>query len=200
MLRSIVLSFSVLLLAGPAAAMSFGLSCLSGGGKKCALGESQLSLEVVESGGGIAVILRNVGDGKLTASNLYLDDDAGVLGDITATFGGSTQSWGANSNPKNLPKGKAIGFIADLEAGAAKPASKNGVTPGQQVVIDIGFLGDATYQDVLDALASGELRIGVKASKSFVNVPSGIVVPEPSALALLGLAAGGALALRRRAS
>jgi PEP-CTERM motif len=198
MLRWLVCLVSVLMLAGPASAMTFEFGCITGKAKKCATGENQLSVEVTQVGDDVQFVLRNQGSGKLTATNLYVEDNAGVLGEVSDILGSSGVGFYEGGKPGNLPNGKKIGFVADLVASASKASPKNGVGPGDEVSLLISLLGDNTVSDVLDAMANGDLRFGVKASKSFINVPSGVVVPEPTTLALLGLGLGGLLVAGRQ--
>ena len=82
-------------------------------------------------------------------------------------------------------------------AEAAPPAPKKGVNPGESLGVIFTLKDNGTLEDVVDELATGELRIGIHVinfdsggSESFVNVP------EPATLLLLTLGAG--LVRRRR--
>jgi hypothetical protein len=74
-----------------------------------------------------------------------------------------------------------------------------GVGPGESVTITFDLMAGGTYQDVIDELNDGTLRIGIHVvgfesggSESFVHVP------EPATASLLGMAATGLLLRRRR--
>jgi hypothetical protein len=77
--------------------------------------------------------------------------------------------------------------------------SQNAVRPGEWVAINFMLQGGQTFADVISELGDGTLRIGIHViafgsggSESFINVP------EPGPASLLGFAALGLLALRRR--
>ena len=72
----------------------------------------------------------------------------------------------------------------------------NSVNAGEWVQITFDLLDDNMFEDVIVYLDAGDLRIGVH----LIALPDGlsesaILVPEPSAVLLLGL---GAVMLRRR--
>jgi hypothetical protein len=109
--------------------------------------------------------------------------------------------------PTNLPSGSnadpdfvvTSGFLAQ----AGNPSPTKGVGPGEEVTIIYELQGAQTFQDVLDELADGTLRIGMHvtafsngASESFVNN----AIPEPTTLTLLLFGTAGVLiGARRRA-
>jgi hypothetical protein len=200
MLRSLLLSLAAAFLAAsPAAAVSFGFECVTGNAKKCATGEAQLGLDVQDAGSGqVSFVLTNSGGGKLTATNLYVDDDSGALDDLASVLDGLGVEFEPGGNPTNLKGGKKIGFLANFAATAVKPGSEFGMKPGDVVTLLFDLSDGATFQDVIDAIEAGDLRIGLSASKGFVNVSEGGSVPEPATLALLALGAGAVWAARRR--
>ena len=194
MLRPLFLALAVgLLSAGPASATSVSFSCLSNS-SQCEIGEAQLSVVVSSlAAGQVSFLLRNQGSESLTASQVFFDEDTGLLlGDLLSVLDGTGVAFVEGGNPDNLKGGKKIGFDADAFASATKPSKENGVDPGEQVLITFALAGTHTLEDVLAALEDESLRIGVNAKKAYITTATG--VPEPGALWLLalGVAAWGA--------
>jgi hypothetical protein len=175
--------------------VSFG--CLSSS-SKCAVGEAQLSVEVLAAAPGqVSFRLRNQGGEPLTASQLFFDDVAGVLGDLLSVVDGVGVVFLEGGKPDDLKGGKKIGFEADAFVSAAKPAKDNGVNPGEDVLVLFALAGTNTFEDVIAALESEGLRIGVNAKKAFVTTGT---VPEPGVLSLLALGLGAVVWSARRRS
>jgi len=180
-----------LLSAGPASATSVGFECVSDS-NKCATGEAQLSLTVSSPvAGRVAFLLGNEGGEELSAAQLFFDDNAGVLAALLSVVDSPGVNFEPGGKPDKLKGGNKIDFEADAFASAVKPAKDNGVDPGEGVVVTFALAPGKTLQDVLDALGSGDLRVGTNAKKGFVTVP------EPAALSLLALGVI-LLGLRRR--
>jgi len=196
MQRPLLLALVVAFLsAGPASATSVSFECLSSS-SKCAVGEDQLSVEVLAAAPGqVSFRLSNEGDEPLTASQVFFDDVAGVLGDLLSVLAGTGVDFAAGGKPDNLKGGQKIDFEADAFASATKPAKENGVNPGEDVLIVFALAGTHTFEDVIAALESASLRVGVNAKKAYVTTAS---VPEPGTLCLLAL--GGAVWASRRRS
>jgi hypothetical protein len=80
------------------------------------------------------------------------------------------------------------------------------VNPGEYLAVLFSLQTGMTYQDVVNALNSEDLRIGIHVqgfanggSESFINDPGAPApVPEPSTLALVGAGMIGIAALRRK--
>lgn len=146
---------------------------------------AQLSVDISDSAGRVLFKFNNAGPIASRISEVYWDDDVGLLSngpDVDAT----TTSVGVDlsdspANPANLPSGGTVSFTADHSSGR-RMAAANGVDPSEMA----GFLFDGNLSDVLNALDNGGLRIGMHVisigtganSESFVNIP------EPTALAL----------------
>jgi hypothetical protein len=162
------------------------------------VGEDQLSVEVLAAAPGqVSFRLLNEGDEPLTASQLFFDDVAGVLGDLLSVVDGVGVVFLEGGKPDDLKGGKKIGFEADDFVSAAKPAKDNGVNPGEDVLVLFALAGTNTFEDVIAALESEGLRIGVNAKKAFVTTGT---VPEPGVLSLLALGLGAAVWSARRRS
>lgn len=139
-------------------------------------------------------------------AGIYFDDGT-LLGiaDITSSPG---VSFSLSKKPKNLPSGNTLEppFVATVEfsIGSDPPVSKNGINPAdpgdpaEWLRITFDLKNNGPFQDVLDELKNGTLRIGMHiiglpdgSSESAVNH-----VPEPATIALLGL--GSLILLRRK--
>jgi len=184
----------------PAEAVTLGFGCITNNlAGDCAIGEAQLTVDVLDLGGGIVRFhFKNLGPEASVISEIYFDD--GALLAIAAVVDGPGVDFEQDANPPNLPGGQNVsppfqvteGFLAQ----SVPAPSMNGAGPLEWVAIDFTLQGAQTYADVLDDLDTGALRIGVHViaygsggSESFVNVP------EPG-VALLGLCGFiGALAL-----
>jgi hypothetical protein len=169
-----------------------------------AIGEAQLSVEILDEGSNqVQFLFSNSGPAASSITDVYFDD--GSLLGIATILNEPGVSFSAVASPPNLPGANnasppfvtTAGFSADSDP----PVQPYGVNPGEQLGITFDLQNLRFYDDVLDELASGALRIGLHVqgfssggSESFVNNPS--VVPTPSAL-LLG-SIGFVLALRLR--
>ena len=185
---------ALLALATASPAFAIGFGCISNNNAgDCAAGAAQLSFDVTDAGGGLVLFtFNNAGPAASSIAQVYFDD--GVLQTLDSIVNPAGVAFSAGANPANLPAGNNASppFVATFSAGADNPAPTNGVNPGESVGIRFSLQPGASFADVLDALDNGSLRVGIHVqafasggSESFVNVP----VPEPGALALLGVAA-----------
>jgi hypothetical protein len=191
--------------AASATTVSFSFSCIAGdGGGECAIPIDQLSLDVTDLGGGEVsfTITNNDGEPSFVAG-VYFEDEADVLDDLASVVDGSGVDFEEGGAPPDLPSGTVEGFDADWAVTAQSPAHNNGAQPGESVTIVFELESGVSFDDLIEAMTSGDLRVGVHApafddrgNKSFL-ANTEAVVPEPGALALL-LAGLGAFALRRR--
>ena len=147
--------------------MSF--ECLSNS-SKCAIGEAQLSVEVEAAGAGqVSFVLRNEGSEELSAIQLFFDDADGVLGALLSVLDGTGVEFVDGGKPDNLKGGKKIDFLANRFASATKPAKENGVDPGEEVTLIFALAGTNTLEDVIAAIESAGLRLGINAKKAYVS-------------------------------
>lgn len=161
------------------------------------IGESQLLMDVTDAGLGLVQFtLLNTGPEACVIGQIYFDGD--LLDAIDSIQNNLDVMFSPGGSPANLRGGEAISFLADFMASADPPPSMNGVGPGESVGITVSYVG--VFDDVLAALASGDLRVGLHVigyadggSESFVNI-----VPAPGVLSALMLA-GLAGTRRRRA-
>jgi uncharacterized protein (TIGR03382 family) len=158
------------------------------------VGEAQLTIDVSGGPGTVVFLLQNSGPDACSVANVYFDD-IGLLG--SAVIGnGSGVNFEAGGSPPDLPGGSGIGFITDQVFSARNPKPTNGVNAGESLTLTFALLGGSSVADVVSAMNSGSLRVGMHVI-SFANGESeGFVTPTPGSLALLGL--GGLAAFRRR--
>lgn len=160
---------------------------------------AQLTVDVTDSGGRVLFKFSNAGPLASRISEVYWDDDSGLLTngpdvDGSSTSGGVDLS-DSPASPANLPSGGTVGFAAEHSSGR-KMSAANGVDPGEMA----GFLFDGDLTTVVNAIGTGSLRIGMHVisigsagqSESFVNVP------EPATLASVVLGCSILACQRRR--
>jgi len=196
--RALGLLFPLLILAlvalgsRSASATSFDFSCITNNNAgDCSIGQSQLHLDVTSVMGlGVQFEFTNVGASQSTIAGVYWDDASGLLNSL-ASISNMGVAFSANGSPPDLPGGNSISppFSADFRVNANSPAPQNGVNPGDTLDVVFNLQGGVSPADVISALNSGALRVGLHVinfasggSESFVNV-----VPEPATFALVAL-------------
>lgn len=190
MQRPLFLAFFVLLFSAVSASattVSFdAINC-----RNCSTLGSQLGVTLVPlASGRVGFLLSNVGSESLNATGVYFDDASNVLANLFDVTDFSGVDFAEGGKPGNVKSGNKVDFVAEFLATAARPTRDTGVDQGQNVQINFTLANGKTIDDVIAALNSGDLRIGINAKKGYVS-ESGFV-PEPSTLMLLafgGLAA-----------
>jgi len=202
-----VLSCAALLLAnGEAGAVSYGFYCITAGGPgPCAVGETQLLVDVTDPGGNqVLFTFSNSGLDPSSVTDVYFDD-GGLLDIATIIDDPPMVEFTIPAIPGELPDGNTLippfqttsGFSADSIA----PPPWLGVDPGEELGLVFDLIMGETYADVISQLNNEVLRIGLRVqafaggeSASFVNN-----IPEPGTAILLGLGLAG-FAVRARRS
>jgi len=157
----------------------------------------------------IGFLIRNPGPSQSTITDIYFDDGT-ILG--LATIVDDPENgvdFDQDVEPPNLPGGGDLdppfeatqAFSVGSVNGQGGVA--NGIDVGEELTLIFELLPGLTFEDTIQALIDGTLRIGMRVqnypnggSESFVNLPP-VVIPLPASagLATLGL---GAVAMRRR--
>ena len=197
-----VLIVTVMMLTGwitaPGYAITFPDGCITNNDvSDCSIGD-QFSVSVTSGpdAGQVTFTFSNSGPEASSITDIYFDD--GTLLGIATIIDGSGTDFEQLASPGDLPGGNPAGFetTAGFSADSESPTQPNGVNPGESVAIVFNLQSGGTLQDVLDELASGELKIGIHVqgyegggSESFVcctDTPPDGSVPESSTLLLLG--------------
>jgi len=206
--------------AGASSAVTYNFTSVTNNNlTNAAIGAAQLSVDVTDAGSGnVAFTFNNAGPLASSITDIYWDDQAGVLGTagaIADSGAGVSYSWGAS--PGNLPGGNAVGFSVSPSGAAADsnaPVQPMGVNPGEWVTLVWSIVSGKTFNDVIAALnlggdQAGSLRIGIHVqgfanggSESFVNTPpppAPVPLPAGGLMLVAGLGAFGLLRRRQKA-
>lgn len=123
-----------------------------------ATGQSQLSVDVIDSGSGtVSFTFNNSGPLASSITDVCWDDPAGLLGTMGSIAGSSGVSHAQHASPGNLPGGNTIGFSVSPSGASADsnpPVQPSGVNPGEWLTIVWSLVTGASYSDVLAALAT----------------------------------------------
>ncbi len=194
-----------------ASAVMLGFDCITNTSMaNCAIGESQLSVDVTAQGSDqVLFTFANTGSDNNSVAEIYFDDGtpAMTLGGINSLIQdpGVAFTEGTSGSP-TLPGGNGmpINFNTTdaLFADADNPAPQNGINNGETLGILFDLLMGANFDDVIDALSNGDLRVGIHVisiglddnSESFINTP----VPVPAAVWMLGAGFLGLMSFGRR--
>lgn len=204
-----LVSFCGTLVAGPI--FSF-VNITNNNSESAAIGEAQLSVELIDLGGSTQFVFSNSGPEASSIADIYFDDGINsifgspiTLADIDNSVAGVSFAPGAT--PGNLPGGNTVSFstTSGLSADSDSPVQPNGVNPGETVGITLDFADDADFDDLLDEMENGDLRIGLHVqgfdngfSEGFINNGGTPVVPAPGSLLLAAIGVGSVRLLRQQ--
>jgi hypothetical protein len=179
----------------------------SNSGALCPTVASQMSLDVVgynsavggfaspgafaePNAGQVLFVFHNAGPIDSTITQIYFYD--GTLSGLASIYQPAGVSFARDFTPGHLP-GLPPHPTASFDVDASNPAPQNGVNPGEKVGILFDLLDGVDYDDVLAAIGSQDLLIGMHVqsistgswSEGMIAVP-GVVVPEPASILGLG--------------
>jgi len=186
----------------PAAAVEFeAFTCITNNDAgDCAIGTTQLSATVVQSGGDAVLMISMTGPQAGVVEQIFIESSFVTAISFQASTATGVVAFGTGQVGGNLPGGAMVGFDEVFNIAADDPAPSNGIGrhPQDDVSPQTGaFLLSLTGGDFSDLLT--DLRIGVHVigyssgdSESFISTP----IPEPGTFALLatgllGLATAG---------
>lgn len=187
----------------PAYSAQFGFVNISNNSGIASSVASQFLVDVIDSGANVDFKFTNAVGTASSIADIYFDQVPDLFTGISSiSDSGAGVAFASPATPADLPGGGTIGFAADFSADSVPPASPNGVDAASEWVTISFALGSNAYADIINALNSGALRIGLHVqsigttgqSDAFVNTP----VPEPGFYGLLSLGLGGLYLLRRR--
>ena len=162
-----------------------------------AIGQAQLFLDVNDLGGSqVLFTFRNAGPEASSITDVYFDNgslfsiesiDNSDLGVSFSQLATPTELSGGN----NLPE--PFVTTAGLSADSDPPVQPNGVNPSESLAIQMNLQAGQNFNDVINELNSGDLRVGIRVqgyasggSEAFVNT----IIPVPSALLLSSIGVG----------
>ena len=176
-----------------------------------AIGEAQLFVELMDLGSQVEFVFTNIGPEASSITGVYFDDGT-LLGIASITNTSGLVEFSQLVSPSNLPGGNNVvpPFVttAGFSAESDPPTQPLGVNPGEFLGITFDLQGGGSYDDVLDELDSGILRIGIHVqgyssggSEAFVNngtTNGNGVIPAPGAIMLGSIGISVVSWLRRR--
>jgi hypothetical protein len=213
------LALCLLMLTGQTHAITLNFSCIVNETdpteqytEDCMFAEDQLSVEVelidnLTDPDQVLITILNTGDEQLTVTEVYIADSTGlfttpIVPEEDLTYSGDGVVFETPATPGELPGADVVGFESTIGLTAdALKQPQDGIDPDEWLGITLDLAQDVTLDDVIAALVSGDLLLGVHVtnfldggSESLVTNP----VPVPAAVWLFGSALLGLVGVARR--
>jgi len=207
-------------------AVPFSFSNISNNSGQAAQVASQFTVDVSLRNGRALFWFSNTGPIASSLTDIYIDDGPNgsssdmlqngiyALVDRDDSYNGLPRNNGVDfsryATPANLPEGNTLNprfeTTGCLSADSDSPTSPNGINPGEWLGVVINLISGRGLPDLLGALESGVVRVGLHVqsigpngqSDSFVTGPSPGVPDSSTTAMLLGVALLGLEGLRRR--
>jgi hypothetical protein len=157
-----------------------------------ATGISQLWFEVGQSQGPATLTFHNIGPLPCSVTDIYIDDDAGVIDSISSILNGPGVRFQLGANPQDPPGGEDLvppfATTPGLSLQSKPPVIRNGIDPGQWLTIGLRLRQGSNLDDLISNLETGTIRVAMHVQgfasgggESFVNTTT---IPSPGAIVL----------------
>jgi hypothetical protein len=186
---------TLLLATGGAWAYTYGFNNITANNTtNAATGEAQLFLDITDAGmtdAGVAQVLFKFSNslipGDLSSiTQIYFDDDSGLLKGISELVASNGVDYFEPAKIGQLPGGNSLDprFRGDFSVEPNAPTAPNGINPGEWLGIYFDVNNGGTFDQIVAALESSQLRVGfhVQAfenggSEAFVNNLTKFITP-----------------------
>lgn len=206
-------------------ASTLSFSCItSNAAGDCAIGQSQLLVDVTGTTQGVSFTFKNNVGFQSSITDIYFDASLSSLSAVPSPTmsdsdgaAGTGVDFAFNANPSNLPGGNLASpafnastttvFTADSNSGAGGVVDHGVNLANEWLTLDYSLQSGRSLNDVLTELSNGNLRLGIHvqgfssgSSESFVNDPGlpPSSIPVPAAAWLLGSGLLGLVGVARR--
>ena len=189
----------------------FGFQCVDPASSVCQGVAPQLQMTVSDGPlfGQVSFGFINNGPLSSTITQVYWDDSATPLPDFSTPtiIPPAGNLWAVGGTPPELPGGSTLvpPFGSDFMVSADSPSPSNGIGPGESMEVVMAMASGKTYIEVINAINTGDLRVGIHVqgvaptggSVALYNDPS-LAVPEPGTALLLGSAMAALAFIKRK--